>query len=384
MKRIIKAVRALLTRRIVFTFDKVDFVCSHVTWKRYFNWVLSELAYVLKSPVVPAYPTHLQIEPSTECNLRCPLCLYVTDYKPRGLLEFDHFRQIMDDVGRYILFLHFWGWGEPFKNPDFFKMVKYAKSMGLQIISSTNGHFFEDEDNTDRLLESGLDVLIVALDGVDRKTYEKYRKEGDFDRVIHGIRTLIEKRNQRHSSTPRINIRMLVTKDNENQIDAVKALAGRLQADIFSLKTLYSFNDKADWWEDLLPCDSAYRRFRYDETGRRLPLEKNPCRKPWNHPTIYRDGIVVPCDYYTGNEYHAGRIFSAQGGGFKKVWFGREFRRFRRRFLRGDHKGLRCSTCPLNFADVDRFVSHAFLFNHGTIVSGKNHTNTPAVRKGRN
>ena len=94
----------------------------------------------------------------------------------------------MDEVGDYLLFLHFWGWGEPFMNSDFFSMIRYAKSKGLKIITSTNGHFFEDDKNIDQLIDSGLDVLIFALDGLDEKTYEQYRAQGDLQKAMRGLK----------------------------------------------------------------------------------------------------------------------------------------------------------------------------------------------------
>lgn len=276
-------------------------------------------------------------------------------------MKFEDFKKILDEVGDYILFLHFWGWGEPFMNKDFYSMVTYAKNKGIQIISSTNGHFFQNRMNIDRLIDSGLHVLIVALDGLDAETYEKYRQKGDFERVVTGIERLIKRRNERGAVYPRINLRMLVTRDNENQIEQMKQFAQVLGVDIFSLKTLCSFDNEAKW-KTLLPRNSAYRRFRYNDQGNPIRIE-NPCKKPWNHPTIYRDGTVVPCDYHTGEEFSLGNIFATEGTTFRDVWFGDSYRNFRKNFHKKLRSGLRCDSCSLNYADVDRCVSHAFRIN---------------------
>ena len=129
MEKILKAIKTLFTRRLVITFDKVDFTYTHLSWKRLVNWFLAELSYYLKSDRVWVYPTHLQIEPANVCNLRCPLCHIVTDNTPRGFLVFNDFKKIIDEVGDYLLFLHFWGWGEPFLNEDFFPMIRYIKNI---------------------------------------------------------------------------------------------------------------------------------------------------------------------------------------------------------------------------------------------------------------
>ncbi|MGR3319836.1 MAG: radical SAM/SPASM domain-containing protein [Candidatus Anammoxibacter sp.] len=358
MKKVLNILHALATRRLVITFDKVDFTYTHLSWKRLKNWLLTELSYSLKSRISWVYPTHLQVEPSNVCNLRCPLCHIVTDNKPRGLLNIANFKKLIDEVGDYLLFLHFWGWGEPFLNKDFFSMIRYAKNKGIKIITSTNGHFFDNDENVDNLIDSGLDVLIFALDGVDKETYEKYRQKGDFDKAMSGLRLILHRRKKRGKSLPRINLRMLVTRDNEDQISQMNSLAQEIGVDIMTLKTLCSFDNETKW-ESLVPCNKEYRRFEYDDEGQPIRI-KNPCKKPWNHPTVYRDGTVVPCDYYTGEEFSLGNAFADDRQGFRSVWFGKEFQEFRDRFVQREYTGLRCGECSLNYANVDRCVSHAF------------------------
>ncbi len=363
MKKIINCFKVLATRRLTLIFDKVDFTYPRLSFKRLKNWFLAEIAYVLKSPKVWAYPTHIQVEPTNICNLRCPLCHVVTDTKPRGYLTLDNFRKLMDETGDYLLFLHFWGWGEPFINKDFFSMIRYAKDKGIKIITSTNGHFFEDEQNIDRLIDSGLDVLIFALDAVDKETYEKYRREGDFERVLKGLRSLVNRRKERGAILPRINLRMLVTRENEHQVESMKKLAKDIGVDIFTLKTLCSFDNK-DKGGQLVPCSLEYCRFEYNDKGEPV-RKKNTCKKMWNHPTVYLDGSVVPCDYYTGQELVLGNAFIDNKASFRSVWFGEDFKRLRSRFLKGERWNIRCGDCSMNFSGVDRCVSHSFVIAKG-------------------
>jgi MoaA/NifB/PqqE/SkfB family radical SAM enzyme len=357
-EKILEAVRVLLTRKIVVTFDRVEFVCEDLTWKRLRNWLLTELSYYLGSTRAWAYPTHLQVEPSGVCNLSCPSCHVVTDETAGGLMKMDDFRKLMDEVGDYILFLHFWGWGEPFMNEDFCEMVRYARDKGVRVITSTNGHFFQEGDQIDRLIDSGLDVLVFALDGADPETYEKYRREGDFETALHGLRLLLKRREEKGSEVPRINLRMVVTRENEHQIARLEELARETGVDLFSLKTFY-IHDMEGKETDFVPTKPEYCRFRYDSKLRRL-RRKNFCKRLWNHPALYWNGGVYLCDNFAPKELSLGNAFGDGDRGFGEIWFGRDYRRLRAGFLRGVHDGLRCGDCPLNFALPEDFVSHVF------------------------
>lgn len=356
MSRFSMVARTIATRRLVISFDKIELVCDNLSAKRLWTWLMTELMYVLKWERVWTWPTHLQIEPTNQCNLRCPVCHVVTDPKPQGRIRFGDFCRIIDEVGDSLLVLNLWGWGEPFLNPDIFAMIRYAKAKGIHVVTSTNGHFLENSDDADRLLDAAPDVLIVALDGADKATYEKYRRNGNWERVLAGLRLIVDRRAERGSRYPRINLRMLLTKDNESQVSAMQALAQAIGVDVLSFKTLNSF-DNPTYGETLIPTDQAYRRFAYDNTGKPIRVE-NRCKKPWNHPAIYRDGTLVLCDYYTGGEFALGNVL--KGGTFRQLWFGEEYRRVRRRFAAGERAGLRCDNCSLNFADLGRSIPFVY------------------------
>ncbi len=358
MQRMLRVVRTIFSRRLVLYYDKVELVLDNLSGKRLVNWFLTELAYVVKRDRVWSLPTHLQIEPTNKCNLRCPVCHVVTDNKPEGRIRLEDFQKIIDQVAESMLVLNLWGWGEPFLNPDIFEMIRYAKSKGVKVVTSTNGHFLQNPGVIDQSLDAAPDILFVALDGADRETYEKYRKNGDFDRVLGGLRLLLQRREELGLKLPRINLRMLLTRDNEQQVQGMKTLAQDIGVDVLSFKTINSF-DNPNCGETLLPHSRAYRRFDYDSAGHPVRV-KNSCRKLWNHPTIYHDGTLVVCDYYTGTDLAIGNVLQDQT--FSQLWFGEKYRQIRRRFADGDRAGLRCDDCSLNFADLGRSIPLVFRY----------------------
>ncbi len=359
MNKIGKMLRTLATRRLVFTFDKMEFTIDGMPRKRLFNWLVAELTSVLKTRNAWAYPTHLQIEPTTNCNLKCPLCNVVTDTdRPMGELSLDRFRKIIDEIADYLLLLQLWGWRAPLMNRDIFSMIKYAKSKGIKVITSTNGHFLEQVEILDMLLNSGLDYLIFALDGLDSKTYQTYRAGGDLDRAVKGLHALVRRKKQRDVSRPFINLRMLLSRDNENQIDRMKMFAKETGVDYFSLITMSPINSDRGEWKKRLPLNPEYCRAEFDKDGEMIK-KKNRCKRLWNHPFIYHNGAVYSCEYHTSSEPPLGNFFDNGQAGFRQVWFGKSYNQFRTDFA-DSRKSAKCMHCPRCYADAEQNVCHIF------------------------
>ncbi len=133
-------------------------------------WSSFQRAKSTRDPRIGGLPFSISFEPTTACNLRCPEC-------PSGLRSFTrptgNFKEDLFPAchGRAAttsgLYLIFYFQGEPYINPKFLDMVAHARSRGLYTITSTNGHFLNDE-NARRTIESGLDRLIISVDGTTR------------------------------------------------------------------------------------------------------------------------------------------------------------------------------------------------------------------------
>ena len=103
-----------------------------------------------------------------------------------GNLKADFFRKTIDELSRDLIYLIFYFQGEPYINPQFLEMVRYAHQQKLYTITSTNGHFLDDQ-RAGETVESGLDRLIISVDGTTQETYEQYRKEGELATVLEGL-----------------------------------------------------------------------------------------------------------------------------------------------------------------------------------------------------
>ena len=105
---------------------------SKLTLRRAFNALKVLSSYYIskwtKRPVQWGMPISISFEPTTSCNLRCPECPsgLRAFTRPTGMLQKDFFTDTIDQISKELLYLVFYFQGEPYLNPGFLDMVKYA------------------------------------------------------------------------------------------------------------------------------------------------------------------------------------------------------------------------------------------------------------------
>jgi radical SAM protein with 4Fe4S-binding SPASM domain len=302
-----------------------------------------QLTRLLKRPVQWGLPMTISLEPTTACNLRCPECPsgLRAFTRPTGNLKEDFFRKTIDELHRELLYLIFYFQGEPYINPKFLDMVAHARSRGLYTITSTNGHFLNDE-NARRTIESGLDRLIISVDGTTQDTYESYRKEGKLEVVLQGARNVVKWKKQLKSKTPHIIFQFLVVRPNEHQIPEIYRLAREIGIDEVKLKTAQVYD--YEHGNDLIPTLGQYARYaqKPDGTWRVKNELLNHCWKLWHACVITWDGLVVPC-CFDKDALH--RLGDLKQKSFKEIWQGEDYGRFRRSLLAGRDQIDICKNC---------------------------------------
>jgi radical SAM protein with 4Fe4S-binding SPASM domain len=336
----------LFRGRFKFKFEHLPFEARGITWKKKLNFLIAGLnQYFLPSRPL-GHPAIAQVEPSNICNLECPLCLTasVTQSRPPALLPFDTFKKLIDDVGDYLLLLILWNWGEPFLNPDIFKMIAYAATKNIIVYTSTNGNVAFDGNTADQLVESGLAGLVFGVDGATPETYSSYRKKGDLERVKENIRTLVRAKKRKNSPTPIISFRFVAMQHNEAELPLAEKMAGELGADFFSIKTVDMppvLGKNLD--QTYRPRKKKYRRYDYiDNTYVR---EKKPfqCMRPWKRVTLDSSGEIISCEYDYKNLHSFGNIGNGQLP--MEVWKNKHSREFRRLFHKGHNAFYHCKSC---------------------------------------
>jgi MoaA/NifB/PqqE/SkfB family radical SAM enzyme len=151
------------------------------------------------------------------------------------MLQKNFFKETIDQLHKELLYLVFYFQGEPYLNPDFLEMVKYASSKNIYTATSTNAHYLTDAA-AKRTVESGLDRLIISIDGTTQETYKQYRVGGNLSKVLEGAANIVKWKRELRSNTPFVVFQFLVVRHNEHQIEEVKRLAKETGVDDVWLK----------------------------------------------------------------------------------------------------------------------------------------------------
>lgn len=321
---------------------------SKLTFRRVWNAgkVLSSyyLSKWTRKPVQWGYPVSISFEPTTSCNLRCPECPsgLRAFTRPTGMLQKDFFRDTIDQLSGDLLYLIFYFQGEPYLNPDFLDMVKYASGKGIYTATSTNAHYLNDA-NARRTVESGLDRLIISIDGTTQEVYEQYRVGGKLEKVLAGARNIMKWKKELKSRTPYVFFQFLVVKPNEHQIADVKRLAAEIGVDDVRFKTAQVYDYEQDP-NQLIPTLDKYSRYRKNQEGAfefKNSLQ-NHCWRLWHATVISWDGLVVPCCFDKDAQHTLGDL---KGRSFKEVWHSDSYINFRRQILQSRKNIDICANC---------------------------------------
>ena len=221
--------------------DKLNLL-SKLTFRRSFNMLKLAAGFyysrLVRKPHQWGMPMSIAIEPTTSCNLRCPECPSGKRSFTRetGMLEEKFFRETVSSIAKETFYLTFYFQGEPYLNPKFLDMVRFASDQKMYTATSTNAHYL-DEEQAERTVRSGLDRLIISIDGTTQPAYEKYRVGGELEKVISGTKNILKWKKKLGSGTPHVIFQFLVVRHNEHQVEEVKKLAGELGVDEVRLKT---------------------------------------------------------------------------------------------------------------------------------------------------
>ncbi|WP_172674383.1 radical SAM/SPASM domain-containing protein [Persicobacter sp. CCB-QB2] len=311
------------------------------------NMVKVRASYLLSGlvnhPIHWGMPLSLAVEPTTSCNLRCPECPSGLRQfsRPTGMMDLKPYQAWITELGPYLTFLNFYFQGEPFLNRRLIEMIQWANQQKIYTATSTNAHYL-DEDTARKVVESGLDRLIISVDGTDQQTYEQYRIGGKLEKVIAGTEKVLKWKKALNSQKPFVIFQFLVVGPNEHQIEEVKALGESLGVDEVVLKSaqIYDYEQGSD----LIPKKERYSRYVRRNGKYELKHKMaNHCWRLWHSPVVTWDGSLIPCCFDKDATYSFGQWSEALP--LAEIWKGQKARQFKKGVLKNRQQIDICRNC---------------------------------------
>lgn len=297
-------------------------------------------------------PVFVSVEPANFCQLRCPECpVGMAGGHPQNgkaeLLRHEVWETLLQEITPYAHTIQFYFQGEPLLNPDLPRMIHEAHKAGLYTIVSTNAQAMT-QDYADALVRSGLDRIIVSLDGISPQSYNAYRAGGDIGKAREALRLLHAAKQSLKSRTPVIEWQCLRLRTNEHEWAEIRRVYRQWGADRLTFKTaqLYDYADG----NPLMPTDSRYSRYAKGKDGhyrlkkplwRRLWHIAAPCYRLWSGCVVTTSGEILPCCYDKAHAYSFGNIIATP---IAALFRSDKANAFRRSVLRGTDIHI-CSNC---------------------------------------
>jgi len=218
--------------------------------------------------------------------------------RQQSMLSLEHFKQYFDPLADYLFEAYLHNWGESLLNKEVFSMIEYAQSRNVGTNLSSNLSDTTSSD-IDRLLDSGLEYLIVSLDGTSKDSYSKYRVRGKFDNVVENMHELIRRRNARGLKTPRVEWQFIVMKQNEHEVRIAEGWAKKIGVDLLRFIPVgmpYDTEDRADVAKTWYPVTVEGREHSPDVEQQFGQAHKpSPCFYLYRTMVVNPDGGVSPC-----------------------------------------------------------------------------------------
>lgn len=268
------------------------------------NWIEARRAEINQPEIVTSGPYHAVVDPSSLCNLRCPLCVQSTDPKgrPRRPIRDEHYAKLLGGLSPTVIRLDLFNWGEPLLHRRFAGLARQANEVSLYSRSSTN--LSVANFDIPELVESGLDHLVLSIDGVSQEVYEQYRVGGDLSLVLRNLEAIVKWKEKIGSVRPLLEWQYLALAHNEGEADKARELAREIGVDIFRVggargsmatKVLepVAVNFERSR-QTLVNPESTYSE--YTATGEKIrKAESERCRWLWGKFVANADGGSSPC-----------------------------------------------------------------------------------------
>ena len=294
------------------------------------------------SPVMKGGPLTAIVSVGSKCNLRCQMCFRTINNIKGSNLPWSTFKKTLEFLPA-LQRVKLIGAGEPFLNPDYFKMLEAVKNFNLETETVSNGTLITDEIAR-KIVLSGLGSLCISLDGATAGTYESIRRGAKFHNVLEGIKRINKYKKEFHSITPVMGFSTVIMRRNVKELPAVIELAKKLNLSWVTVlyltvfapdlipESLFFYHDLSD--RMLITAKERAKQLGIsidtpalfnEVTESPSPVSRKKCFEPWQMVMIEVGGEVLPCCTY------GTPLGNLNESNFFEIWNNEKYQDLRRR-----------------------------------------------------
>lgn len=345
----------------------------------YENFLLAHYERLTRAASVRSRPFLLLLDPSSICQLQCPVCptglenagnvQHGRSYyrRPRKLLTREIFDAVLSELGEVLFFVHLYNWGEPLLNKNLTYFIRELVRHDIAVETNTNLSLPLTERAVQELVDSGIQRIEASIDGFSQASYGRYRVKGDFALARDNLLRLAAARD-RSGSRAQLVWNYLVFRFNETEVDAARRFSAEHGIEFVRREAAISEALR----QEFLP---SYREGEslegfYEQRAKKFDVESIRSRPDltcgWHYfySVVNADGSVSPCCAPWESDWDFGRVAPGVVS-FMDIWNGESFRQSRRDVA--GHRlldGLTRSGAIRSIVTVDDFV------RQGTICEG--------------
>ena len=314
--------RSELNKKINYTEIKnFDYADYRVAWEK-----------ALKAEISTTFPLHLDIELTSECNLRCKMCWQFKDPNafPKGMMKFDLFKKIIDEgVQNGLCAIKLQSRGEAMMHPKIFEFSKYAKSKGIKDIHlTTNGTLFMKPKKFEKFFESGIDKLIFSIDSAHDESIEEIYKTKK-PNIREYFKKIGQIKKEKKLNKPYLVVQTFAERSQRDKV--YENLRKEFEyANHININTLFESNPNKSS-ADMLSNDFEYL----------------PCSYLWTRLLVYWDGTTTTCC----RDYEGKHLFlgNAKEIPLKEMWYSNKLFNLRNMHMSGKREKIKiCANCDVS------------------------------------
>lgn len=220
----------------------------------------------------------IYVEPSLRCNLACRTCVRNTWAEEGGDMSEETFAAILDSARAVSPApeIFFGGLGEPLIHRQIAGWIGDAKGLGAHVELITNGTMLTERRGR-QLIDAGLDVIWVSIDGATPESYADVRLGAELPRVVENVRRFRKMRPGSHRPRPEIGVVFVAMQRNIHELPDVLRLARSLGAKRFMTSNILPYDEELT------------KETLYDETLRSVTYMSSPWHAKLNLPRMEID-----------------------------------------------------------------------------------------------